>query len=83
MDKTPHAGVKGDFVGKQVPPDGKRTSRVRLVLRRKPDGKITSRIDHMLSHIWIRCQDAKIPKEVWENLKKTFAANTTARKIQL
>ena len=35
--------------------------------------------DHMLSHI----RDAKTPKEAWENLKKMYAANTTARKLQL
>ena len=35
--------------------------------------------DHMLNHI----RDANTPKEAWENLKKIFAANTTARKIQL
>ena len=35
--------------------------------------------DHMLSHI----RDAKTPKEAWANLKKMFAANTTARKLQL
>ena len=35
--------------------------------------------DHMLSHI----RDAKMPKEAWENLKKIFAANTSARKLQL
>ena len=28
-------------------------------------------------------QEAKTPKEVWENLKNIFAANTTARKLQL
>ena len=27
--------------------------------------------------------DAKTPKGVWENLKKIFAASTTARKLQL
>ena len=27
--------------------------------------------DHMLSHI----QDAKMPKEAWENIKKIFSAN--------
>ena len=31
--------------------------------------------DHMLSHI---C-DAKTPKEAWENLKKIFAADTSAQ----
>ena len=35
--------------------------------------------DHMLSHI----RDAKTPKEAWENLKKIFATNTTAHKLQL
>ena len=34
--------------------------------------------DHMLSHI----RDAKMPKEAWENLKKMFATNMTARKLQ-
>ena len=33
----------------------------------------------MLSHI----RDAKTPKKAWENLKKIFAANTSARKLQL
>ena len=33
----------------------------------------------MLSHI----RDAKTPKEAWENLKKIFAVNTSARKLQL
>ena len=33
----------------------------------------------MLSHV----RDTKTPKEVWENLKKIFAANTSARKLQL
>ena len=28
-------------------------------------------------------RDAKTPKEAWENLKKIFAANTSARKLQL
>ena len=28
-------------------------------------------------------REAKIPKEAWENLRKIFAANTTARKLQL
>ena len=35
--------------------------------------------DHMLSHI----RDAKTPKEAWENLKKIFSADTSARKLQL
>ena len=35
--------------------------------------------NHMLHHI----QDAKTHKEVWENLKRIFDANTTARKLQL
>ena len=35
--------------------------------------------DHMLGYI----QDAKIPKEAWGNLKKIFAANMAARKLQL
>ena len=34
--------------------------------------------NHMLSHI----QDAKTPKEAWENLKKLFPANTSTRKLQ-
>ena len=33
----------------------------------------------MLSHI----RDDKMPKEAWENVKKIFAANTTARKLLL
>ena len=33
----------------------------------------------MLSHI----RDTKTPKEAWENLKKIFAADTSARKLQL
>ena len=28
-------------------------------------------------------RDSKTPKEAWEKLKKIFAANTTARKLQL
>ena len=28
-------------------------------------------------------RDSKTPKETWEKLKKIFAANTTARKLQL
>ena len=35
--------------------------------------------DHMLGYI----RDAKTPKEAWENLRKIFAANTTARRLQL
>ena len=35
--------------------------------------------DHMLGYI----REAKTPKEAWENLRKIFAANTTARKLQL
>ena len=35
--------------------------------------------DHMLGYI----REAKTPKEVWENLRKIFVANTTARKLQL
>ena len=35
--------------------------------------------DHMLRYI----RDSKTPKEAWEKLKKIFAANTTARKLQL
>ena len=35
--------------------------------------------DHMLGYI----HEAKTPKEAWENLQKIFAANTTARKLQL
>jgi hypothetical protein len=35
--------------------------------------------DQMLGYI----KDAKTPKEAWENLKKIFAASTTARKLQL
>ena len=35
--------------------------------------------DHMLGYI----REAKSPKEVWENLRKIFAVNTTARKLQL
>ena len=35
--------------------------------------------DHMLSHI----RNTKMPKEAWENVKKIFAANTTARKLLL
>ena len=35
--------------------------------------------DHMLGYI----RDSKTPKEAWEKLKKIFAANTVARKLQL
>ena len=35
--------------------------------------------DHMLSCI----RETKTPKEAWGNLRKIFAANTTARKLQL
>ena len=35
--------------------------------------------DHMPGYI----RDSKTPKEAWEKLKKIFAANTTARKLQL
>ena len=35
--------------------------------------------DQMLGYI----RDAKTPKEAWANLKKIFAASTTARKLQL
>ena len=35
--------------------------------------------DQMLGYI----QNAKTPKEAWENLKKIFAASTMARKLQL
>ena len=35
--------------------------------------------EQLLSYI----PDAKTPKGAWENLKKIFAANTTARKLQL
>ena len=35
--------------------------------------------DHMLSHI----RYAMTPKEVWENLKKIFSVNRSARKLQL
>ena len=35
--------------------------------------------NHILNHI----RDAKTPKEAWEYLKKIFAANTTAHKLQL
>ena len=35
--------------------------------------------DHMLGYI----REAKMPKQVWENLKKIFAANTAAQKLQL
>ena len=35
--------------------------------------------DQMLGYI----RDAKTLKEAWENLKKIFAASTTARKLQL
>ena len=35
--------------------------------------------DHMLGYI----REAKTPKEAWENLRKIFAPNTTARKLQL
>ena len=35
--------------------------------------------DHMLSYI----REAKTLKEAWENLRKIFAANTTARRLQL
>ena len=35
--------------------------------------------NHMLGYI---CK-AKTPKEAWENLRKIFAANTTARRLQL
>ena len=35
--------------------------------------------EQVLSYI----RDAKMPKGVWENLKKIFAASTTARKLQL
>ena len=35
--------------------------------------------DHMLSHV----RDAKTPKEAWENLRKIFAADTSARRLQL
>ena len=33
--------------------------------------------DQMLNYI----RDAKTPKEAWENLKKIFAASTTAQKL--
>ena len=35
--------------------------------------------DNMLGYIW----EAKMLKEVWGDLKKIFAANTTAQKFQL
>ena len=35
--------------------------------------------EHILGYI----REAKTPKEAWENLRKIFAANTTARKLQL
>ena len=35
--------------------------------------------DQLLSHIW----DTKMPKEAWTNLKKVFAARSTAWKLQL
>ena len=35
--------------------------------------------DPMLGYI----REAKMPKEAWENLHKIFAANTTARRLQL
>ena len=35
--------------------------------------------DQMLGYI----RDAKMPKEAWENLKKIFAASSTAWKLQL
>ena len=35
--------------------------------------------DHLLGYI----REAKTPKEAWENLKKIFAVNTMARKLQL
>ena len=35
--------------------------------------------DHMLGYI----HEAKMPKEAWENLRKIFEENTTARKLQL
>ena len=35
--------------------------------------------NQLLSHIPI----TKMPKEAWTNLKKVFAASTTARKLQL
>ena len=35
--------------------------------------------DHMLGYI----REAKTPKETWENLRKNFAANTTARRLHL
>ena len=35
--------------------------------------------EQLLSYI----RDAKTPKGAWENLKKIFAASTTARKLQL
>ena len=35
--------------------------------------------DHMLGYI----REAKTPKEVWENLRKSFTANITTRKLQL
>ena len=39
----------------------------------------SSNTNQLLSHI----RDAKMPNEAWENLKKIFAASTTARKLQL
>ena len=35
--------------------------------------------DHMLGYI----REAKTPKEAWEKLHKIFAANTTAKRLQL
>ena len=35
--------------------------------------------DQLLSYIW----DAKMPKDVWENLKSIFTTSTTTRKLQL
>ena len=35
--------------------------------------------EQLLSYI----QDAKTPKDAWGNVKKIFAASTTARKLQL
>ena len=35
--------------------------------------------EHMLGYI----REARTPKEAWENLRKMFVANTTARKLQL
>ena len=59
IDREPHVGVKGEFVGKPVPPDGKQTT---LEKKTRPDGSgrnptgsaVNQKEEHICNYVQMR-----------------------------